>query len=74
MGPKQRRLDYKEVGVEGDRLQPEFRLYTNSGASLHVTVGLPPVPIFAGTSRFSARIPASRPDPCRDAQCPDIWF
>jgi hypothetical protein len=35
MGPKQRRLDYKEVGVEGDS-SPNLD-YTNSGASLRMT-------------------------------------
>jgi hypothetical protein len=36
MGPKQRRLDYKEVGVDGDS-SPNLD-YTNSGASLHMTL------------------------------------
>jgi hypothetical protein len=37
MGPKQRRLDYKEVGVEGDS-SPNLD-YTNSGASLRERSG-----------------------------------
>jgi hypothetical protein len=35
MGSKQRRLDYKEVGVEGDS-SPNLD-HTNSGVSLHAT-------------------------------------
>jgi hypothetical protein len=38
--------------------------------NLFSCVGLRLIPVFVGASRFSARIPGSRPDSCRDAQCP----